>query len=394
MTTNVKRRQLLAGAAGLTAASALHAPFVLAQPAKIKVGMMLPSSGTFAALGASITNGFRLAVEEAGGNLAGREIEYYTVDDESNPAKAPENINRLIERDKVDVVIGTVHSGVALGMAKVAREAGTLMLVPNAGAGAITGPLCSPNIFRTSFSNWQPVHPMGKVMAAKGHKTAVFITWNYAAGKESSASFKEGFEAAGGKVVKELLLPFPNVEFLPLFAEVAALNPDGVACFFAGGGGVKFIQDYKRAGLKDKIPVYSTFLTEGVLRAVKDDAQGIETTMHYADALPIARDAEFRRKYAVTFKLQPDVYAMQGFDTGLLLAQAMAAVKGDFGNRDGMIQAMEGATIDSPRGKWTMSKAHNPIMDIYLRKVVGEENKYQSVAWKALADPARGCRMG
>jgi len=50
--------------------------------------------------------------------------------------------------------------------------------------------------------------------------------------------------------------------------------------------------------------------------------------------------------------------------------------------------------VDSPRGTWTMSKAHNPIQDIYLRRVEGEQNKYVSVAWKALADPARGCKLG
>ena len=76
-----------------------------------------------------------------------------------------------------------------------------------------------------------------------------------------------------------------------------------------------------------------------------------------------------------------------------LLAQAMAAVKGDIGNKKDVIKAMEGATIDSPRGKWTMSRAHNPIQDIYLREVVGEQNKYVGVAMKQLADPARGCKM-
>ncbi|HVL56347.1 MAG TPA: ABC transporter substrate-binding protein, partial [Burkholderiaceae bacterium] len=138
----------------------------------------------------------------------------------------------------------------------------------------------------------------------------------------------------------------------------------------------------------------SGFLTDGILQAVRNEAQGLLTTLHYADGLPVKRDQEFRRRYAVQFKMQPDVYAVQGYDTGLLLAQALEAVKGEIGDRKGLINAMEGAKIDSPRGTWTMSKAHNPIQDIYLRRVEGEENKYVSVAWKALEDPARGCRMG
>jgi branched-chain amino acid transport system substrate-binding protein len=89
-----------------------------------------------------------------------------------------------VQRDKVDVVIGTVHTGVAMGMAKVLRESGTLWINPNAGADEVTGALCAPNIFRTSFSNWQNTYALGKVVKAKGHKTAVFITWKYAAGEQ------------------------------------------------------------------------------------------------------------------------------------------------------------------------------------------------------------------
>ncbi|MFN5881995.1 MAG: ABC transporter substrate-binding protein, partial [Burkholderiales bacterium] len=356
------RREFLARTGTVAAATALPAPFIHAQPAKIKVGMMLPSTGAFAPLGAAITHGFRMAVAERGGKLGGREIEYFTVDDESNPAKAPENTNRLVQRDKVDVLIGTVHSGVALGMAKIARETNTLLLIPNAGADDITGPMCAPNIFRTSFSNWQPIHPIGKAMAERGHKTAVWISWTYAAGDESLRSFKEGFEKSGGKVVKELGLPFPNMEFQPLLAEIAAIKPDAVACFFAGPGAAKFIADYAAAGLKGKIPLYgSGFLTDGVLQAVKEQAQGIMTTLHYADSLPSKRDQAFRTQYATQFKMQPDVYAVQGYDTGLVLAQALESVKGEIGNRKGIVAAMEGVKVDSPRGTWTMSKAHNPI---------------------------------
>jgi branched-chain amino acid transport system substrate-binding protein len=355
---------------------------------------MLPYTGTFAQLGTAITNGFKLAVEERGGRLAGREIEYFTVDDESDPAKAPENANKLIQRDKVDVLIGTVHSGVAMGIAKVAREAGVLTIIPNAGADALTGPLCAPNIFRSSFSNWQFMHPVGKLAADRGHKSAVYMTWKYAAGEESLASFKESFTKLGGKVVKELFLPFPQVEFQPLLTEIAAIKPEVVACFFAGGGAAKFIKDYQAAGLRGKIPLYSSgFLTDGVLEAVGDAAEGLETVLHYGDGINTPRNNQFRLNYAKTYKLQPDVYAVQGYDAGLLLAAGLEAVKGDASNRQGMIKAMESARIDSPRGPFTMSKAHNPVMDFYLRKVVGKENRVIGVAWKALADPARGCKM-
>ena len=366
-----------------------------AQGAKIRVGLMLPYTGTFAQLGVAIENGFRMAIDEQGGKLGGREIEYFKVDDESEPAKGIENATKLVQRDKVDVLVGTVHSGVQMGIHKVARDSGVLNLIPNAGVHIATRGQCAPNVFRTSFSNSQPTRALGAAMVAKGHKRAVWITWKYAAGDEAFEGFKESYTAAGGTIVKELGLPFPNVEFQALLTEVAALKPDAVACFFAGGAGAKFMKDYAAAGLKGKIPLYgSGFLTEGVLDAAGPAADGVMTTLHYGDGIETPRNKAFRLAYAKTFKMQPDVYAVQGYDSGLLMVQGANAVKGDLSNKAALYKAMESATIDSPRGKWTMSKSHNPVQDIYLRVVENKENKVIGVAAKALADSGAGCKMG
>ena len=377
----------------LAAALALGSAHAQAPADKLKVGLMLPYTGTFAALGTAIENGFRLHVAESGGKLGGREIEFVRVDDESDPAKASDNVNKLIKRDNVDVLVGTVHSGVAMAMAKVAKDTGTLLIVPNAGSDAVTGPMCAPNIFRSSFSNWQPGYAMGEVMAKKGHKKVVTITWKYAAGDESVRGFKEAFEKSGGKVVKELSLPFPNVEFQALLTEIAATKPDAVYTFFAGGGAVKFVKDYAAAGLKKNIPLYGAgFLTDGTLEAQGADADGLLTTLHYADSMDLPRDKSFRLAYAKAYRLQPDVYAVQGYDAAQMLGAGLAAVKGDVSKKAEFAEALRRARIDSPRGAFTLSKAHNPVQDIYLRQVSGKENKLVGLASKALVDPARGCR--
>ena len=355
---------------------------------------MLPATGTFAALGTAIDNGFRLYVAEQGGRIAGRAVEFVRVDDESDPSKATDNVNKLVKRDNVDVLVGTVHSGVAMAMAKVAKDTGTLLFVPNAGADAITGPMCAPNIFRSSFSNWQPGYAMGEVLAKKGLKKVVTITWKYAAGDESVKGFKEAFEKGGGQVVKELNLPFPNVEFQALLTEIAATKPDAVYTFFAGGGAVKFVKDYAAAGLKKSIPLYGAgFITDGTLEAQGADAEGLQTTLHYADSLGNARDAAFRLAYAKAYKLQPDVYAVQGYDAAQMMAIGLAAAKGDTAKKAEIAAAIEKAKIDSPRGPFSVGKGHNPVQDVYLREVVGKENKVVGVASKSLADPGRGCRM-
>jgi hypothetical protein len=120
-----------------------------------------------------------------------------------------------------------------MGIHRVARDSGVLTLIPNAGVHAATRALCAPNVFRTSFSNSQPTLALGQAMVAKGHKKAVWITWKYAAGDEAYEGFKESYTKAGGTILKELGLPFPNVEFQALLTEIAAIKPDAVACFFA-----------------------------------------------------------------------------------------------------------------------------------------------------------------
>jgi branched-chain amino acid transport system substrate-binding protein len=376
------------------AALAALASTASAQQGALKVGLMLPSSGTFAALGDAIEKGFKLYVDEQGGKLGGREIQYFKVDDESDPSKATDNVNKLIKRDQVDVVVGTVHSGVALAMARAAKESNTLLVVPNAGADAITGPLCAPNIVRTSFSNWQPGYASGVMATQKGYKRAITIYWNYAAGQESAKGFTEAFTKGGGKVLKELTLPFPGVEFQALLTEIAAQKPDVVFAFFAGGGAAKFVKDYDAAGLRKVAPLIgSGFLTDGVLEAQGAAAQGLLTALHYADGIDTPRNNAFRNKYAVSYKQQPDVYAVQGYDAAATLHAGLAAVKGDFKKRDAMLAAMRKAPIDSPRGKYTLSAAGNPVQDFYIREAKGRENVMAGIAVKALADPARGCKM-
>ncbi len=375
-------------------ALATHVGAAAQAPGPIKVGLMLPSTGTFAALGDMITKGFKLAIDEQGGKLAGREVQYFAVDDESDPSKATDNVNKLIKRDNVDVIVGTVHSGVAMAMAKAAKDSGTLLIVPNAGADAVTGPMCAKNIFRSSFSNWQPGYATGVVAAQKGYKTAMTITWSYAAGAETVKGFREAFEKGGGKVLKDLNLPFPNVEFQALLTQIAAEKPDVVFAFFAGGGAPKFIKDYDAAGLRKTIPLMgSGFLTDGVLQAAGSSAQGLITSLHYGDELKNPRNEAFRNRFAVTYKANPDVYAVQGYDAAQLLLAGVNAVKGDLGKKDAMYAAMAAARIDSPRGAFTLGKSHNPVQDYYIREVKGEYNVVTGVAVKALADPGRGCRM-
>lgn len=394
--SKLTRRTLLtsaAGAATFAAAPRLFTP-AIAQNAPLKVGMMLPYSGTYAKLGTFIDNGFKLYVDQKGGKLGGRTVEFVQVDDESKPEAATDNMNRIVSREKADVVIGTVHSGVAMAMVKVARDTNTLMIIPNAGANDATGALCSPNVFRTSFSNWQTCYPAGKVLFDAGVKNVTTVTWRYTAGAEMIGAFNENFTKLGGKVVADLTVPFPEVEFQALIAQIASDKPDAVFSFFAGGGAVKFVKDYAAAGLNKTIPLYGAgFLTDGTIAAQGEAANGIKTTLHYADNLDSPANVAFLKAFKAKTNSDGDIYAVQGYDAAALLDIGLTAVKGDDKARDAMVAAMGNAKIDSPRGPLSFNKAHNPIQNIYLREVRNGRNEMISIAQSAVDDPARGCKI-
>jgi len=397
--TNPTRRNFVKGIAATTgvaaAASFLPTKFAIGATAKTKIGLLLPYSGTYAMLGNSITAGLKLYIDQAGGKLGGRGVEFVQLDSEMSVPKAASNTKRLVSKDKVDFLVGPVHSGIAAAMAKMLGKMGSpIMIDPNAGSNAVTGALCAPNIFRTSFSNWQPSYPGGKVMAADGHKTVVTIAWKYGAGIQMMNGGKQGFEEMGGKVIKQLYVPFPKVGFQSYLTEIANLKPDAVFAFFGGGGGIKFTKDYAAAGLQGKIPLYGPgFLTEGIVGAQGASGEGIRTTLHYADGMDNPADKAFRAAYQKAVGSPSNVFAVQGYDAGALLKIGLDAVGGDPAAVKETIAAMEKAEIDSPRGKITFSKAHNVIQDIYLREAKGGKNVFQKVVATKLEDPATGCKM-
>ena len=382
-------RRTLGGLAAATLATRARA-----QAAPIKIGLMLPYSGLFAQLGENITSAVELYLAERDNKLGGRPVTVIKLDDASDPAAAPQNVNRLLNRDKADVLIGTVHSGVVMALVQAAREKDVPLIIPNAGNVAATRELCSASVFRSSFSNWQPAYGMGLALAKTGVKKAVWVTWDYAAGKESGEGFRDGLKAGGAELVQVLTVPFPETNFQPILAQLPGLGVDAVGSFFAGGGAIQFVKDYAAAGLKARLPLCgSGFLTEGTLVAQGPAAEGVRTALHYGDGLDVPKNLTFRRAFQEKSGRPADVYAVQGYDAAQMLAAGLDAVKGDLDADKAMFAAIRAAKIDSPRGAFTLSAGHNPVQNIYLREAAGGQNKVIGIAAEALADPGTGCKL-
>ena len=389
-----RRHLMVMAGAGATSLALPFARPAIAQAQPIKVGLLLPYSGTYAQLGEAITRAMELYLNQHGGKLAGREITFIKVDSEASPPKAAELTTKLVDGEKVDILTGPVHSGVAMAMTKIAREVGVPTIDTNAGANAITRQLCAKNVFRSSFSSGQVGLATGKAMVEAGIKTAVTFTWKYAAGEEMVGGFNETFTKGGGKVLKDITVPFPNVEFQAALAEIASLKPDAVYSFFAGGGAAKFIKDYAAANLQASIPLWGPgFLTDGVEKAVGSAGNGVKTVLHYSDDVDNPENKAFRAAFNDAFKIYPDVYAVQGWDAMQLIEHGLKAVGGDVAKRDEFCAAMGQASFKSPRGPFRLSSSHNPIQNFYLRELKDGNNVLVKTVATEFADLTTGCKL-
>ena len=220
---------------------------------------------------------------------------------------------------------------------------------------------------------------MGEVVAKKGIKNVVTITWKYAAGDESVGGFKEGFRE-GRRQGHEGIEPAVPGRRVPGPADRnrGGQARCGLHLLRRRAGAVKFVKDYAAAGLK-KQAFRSTALASSPTARWKRRAPtptASSPRMHYADSLTNARDKAFRLGYAKTYKLQPDVFAVQGYDAAQMLAVGLVAVKGDLSARRPSSPPRSKRPGSTARAApFTLSKAHNPVQDIYLRQVVGKENK-------------------
>ena len=192
-----------------------------------------------------------LGVKHAGGKLGGLTTTVTVQDDELKPDVAVGKAKQLIERDKVDFVVGPIFSNILMAISKPITEANVFLISPNAGPSPLAGKGCSPFFFSTSYQNDQPPEVLGKYAQDKGFKKAFLLAPNYQAGKDMIGGFKKHFK---GEIADEVYTPLGQLDFSAELAKIAAAKPDAFFVFMPGGMGVNLVKQYRQAGL-ETIPV-------------------------------------------------------------------------------------------------------------------------------------------
>jgi branched-chain amino acid transport system substrate-binding protein len=370
---------MLAGCAVAALAAMASAP-TLAQQKTIKIGFISSFSGPVAAIGNDMRNSFELALDHLGRKIGGMPVEVIYEDDQIKPEVGVQKTQKLIESDKVDFMVGYIWSNVALASLKTLVDSKTVTFITNAGASQISGELCSPYVFTTSWNNDQTPQAVGLYMNQKGVKTAFLIGPNYAAGKDMlegvSATFK-------GQVIGRELTAWPNqLDFSAELSKARAAKPDAIFAFYPGGAGVQFITQYAQSGLKGQIPLYTAFtIDELSIPRLKDLAVGIPGAQEWVNDLPNPENKKFVADYKAKYKSSPSFYGAQTYDAAILLDGALKETKGDL-DKNKLRKAIEKTPFKSVRGNFKFGPNHIPIQNFYLQDVVkdGDEYKLKTVA--------------
>src|SRR5271169_3971938 len=344
---------------------------------KLKIGVIVTLSGPAAALGQQVRDGFALAVRDLGGKMAGRDVEVVVADDELKPDSAVTKVKGLLERDKVDFVVGPIFSNILQAIHKPVIDTNTFLISPNAGPSSYAGKECSPFFYVTSYQNDQVHEILGKVAQDRGYKRVYVMVPNYQAGKDSAAGFKLDYK---GEITEESYVPLGTLDFQVELSKIASQKPDAVFTFMPGGMGVSLVKQYRQAGLADQIPVLSAFtVDESTLPAQQDAAVGMFGGANWAPNLDNPQNKKFGGAYEDAYHSVPATYAMQGYDTAMLIDSAVKAVKGDLTNKDAVAAALKKADFTSLRGGFKFNTNGYPIQDFYLTKVAKRpDGKFQT----------------
>ena len=347
---------------------------------EFKLGVVLPSSGVYAELGKSITNGMQLYFDSVGNQAGNRKITVVTADEQTALADAVAATKKVVEQDAVDMVAGYVSSPNAAGNRDYLDGQKMPTLVANAGVNSLSRAAKSPFIYRTSFSNWQPSHPMGTYVAEKaGFKKIQLVYAKYGAGLESVGSFKETFTASGGTIIgPDVATPFPNNgDQTPFVQAIKADQIDGIYCFMSGTDAVTFLKKADELGALKKLKIVAGsgfFVEQDVLAAIGPASPlGAVTGLHWALTLPNKENQDLIAKYGKKYNRQLDVFAVQGWDTGRVIVDALNAVKGKTDNKDAFLKAIAAVSFKSPRGDFKFDPAtNNVVQTVYVRKLVND----------------------
>jgi branched-chain amino acid transport system substrate-binding protein len=367
MARTPNRRAFTAGAAA-AAASFSFGP-AIAQPAPFKIGLLTVKTGPLAQGGIQMEQGIAAFLKEKGNSVGGRKVEFISADTGGNPAGAKTKAQELIERDKVNVILGPLAAFELLAITDYVRERET-PLISLAAAEDVTQRKANPFIVRPSATSAQCCHAIADYAVKElKYKRAATISEDFAFGYEQMSGFQRVFEDGGGKVVKKLWPPLVTPDYTPYIAQIG--NVDCVFNGFAGSNPVKFMRSYADLGLKAKIPLLAgwTAMDDALLRSLGDEAVGVKSAHWYSADFGSPSNKRLVAALQKDYGVLPGGYAAGMYIAGQCVEAAIEKLGGKSNDRKALAEALHQVSLfDTPRWMVKFNHLGNVVGDVFIRK--------------------------
>jgi branched-chain amino acid transport system substrate-binding protein len=363
-----RRRRAAIGLLGLALATSASAAD------KIKIGFISTLSGPGAVIGIALRDGFNIALKQTGGKLGGLPAEVLMGDDQQNPDVGRQLADRMVKRDKVDIVTGVVFQNILSAVEQPVLSSGTFLLGANTGPSYFAGERCHPNFFAVSWVSDGYGEATGKLARDAHYKKVFVIAANYPGGRDVVSGFRRFYTAP---IAGEASPRLGQIDFSAELAQARAAKPDAVFIFLPGGMGVSFLKQWSQTGMDKETTLLATGwnLDQDTITAVGAATVGAVSTTHWNYDFDNPQSKRFVKDFEKEYGRLPAVYASQGYDAAMLLDTAIRDVKGNLDDKNALRAAIRAARFKSVRGEFKFGTNHFPIQDYYSQQVVLDKGK-------------------
>jgi len=373
MAHRISRRKMLAGTAALAGASAFPMPSI-AQNAPFKLGLLTVKTGPLAQGGIQMEQGVLVYLKQKNNMMGGRKVDFISADTGGNPAGAKTKAQELIERDKVDVVLGPLAAFELLAITDyIAQQKTPCMSL--AAAEDVTQRRPNPYYLRASATSAQAMHPMADFSAKELKlKRMITISEDFAFGYEQMGGFQQTFEDNGGRILKKLWPPIVTPDYTPFLAQIQ--DVDGVCQGFAGSNPLRFMKQYAAVGLKYPVVTGETGGDDALLRSFGDEAIGLYSCCPYTSDLENESNKRFIADMEKDFKVLPGFYCAGLYVNCQVVDAGLAKLNGKSDNKEELMKALKSVSLtDTPRGPIKFDHLGNVVGDFYVRHLEKKDGK-------------------
>lgn len=337
---------------------------------ELRIGIIAPVTGIFAQVGADMTNGFKMYLDETKSNFAGAKVVPIIEDSQGKPDTAVTKAKKLILEDHVQLLVGGVLAPEGYALAPVSTAEKTVYIASVPAADDLTQRQLGnyPYFIRTSWTSSQPNHPFGQWACDQGYKKIVIIGADYAFGYESAGGFQKAFEDCGGKIIQKIWPPIGTKDFGPYIPTIKA-DADAVYSLMVGPMALQFPKQLRQSGYTKPIVGGTVSYDEAALPFMGDEAIGDVSALQYSAGLQTPKNEAFVKAYRAKYGKVPSYFSESNYTTALMIDEVMKQTKGTFPGPEAFIAKMLALKVDAPRGPVSFDDMRNPIQNIYIKKV-------------------------